>query len=165
MIVISDTTPIITLSKINRIDLLQKLFGTILIPEAVYNELTTNNKFQEEADTIINAEYIKVVNVNDAKSVELLRRATGLDLGESEAIIYSDDCRAELLLIDEVKGRRIAKQMGFSVMGTIGILMTAYDEKIISADEIRKYITVMKESGRHISDKLYEQLLEMIEEK
>lgn len=164
MIVISDTTPIITLSKIKRLDLLQKLFENIMIPKAVYNELTSNIQFQNEAEAIMNAKYIKVVDVHDEKSVELLRRATGLDLGESEAIIYTDDCKAELLLIDEVKGRKVAKQMGLSVMGTVGILMSAYEEKLISADEIREYIITMKEAGRHISDKLYAQLLELIGE-
>lgn len=49
MIVISDTTPIITLSKIKRLDLLQKLFKNILIPQAVYSELTSNVQFQNEA--------------------------------------------------------------------------------------------------------------------
>lgn len=164
MIVISDTTPIITLSKIKRLDLLQKLFCNILIPKAVYHELVSNTEFQDEANAINNAQYIKVVDVRDEKSVQLLRRATGLDLGESEAIIYTDDYKAELLLIDEVKGRKVAKQMGLSVMGTIGILMSAYKDNLISADEIREYINVMKEAGRHISDKLYAQLLEMIAE-
>lgn len=162
MIVISDTTPIITLSKLKRLDLLQRLFGKIMIPYAVYNELTSNEQFQDEADAVDKAEYIEIVRVQDTKAVELLRRATGLDLGESEAIVFTDDYKAELLLIDEVKGRKIAKQMGLSVMGTIGILMTAYKEKFVSAEEIEEYISVMKVTGRHISDKLYTQLLDLI---
>ena len=52
MIVISDTTPIITLIKINRIDLLEKLFGEVSIPEAVFHELTTNNAFANEAEIV-----------------------------------------------------------------------------------------------------------------
>lgn len=164
MIVISDTTPIITLLKIDRLDLLQKLFGKIIIPEAVYRELTSNSQFPDEVERITGAAYIKVVDVHDTKSVELLRRATGLDLGESEAIIYTDDSKADLLLMDEAKGRKIAQQMGLAVMGTIGILMSAYEDKIISKDEIRSYIGIMKESGRHIGENLYGKLLEMIEE-
>lgn len=54
--------------------------------------------------------------------------------------------------------------MGISIMGTIGILMAAYDEKFISSHEIREYIEIMKNVGRHISDKLYAQLLNLIEE-
>lgn len=52
MIVISDTTPIITLSKIKRLDLLQKLFGKIMIPQAVYNGLTSSTQFRDEADAV-----------------------------------------------------------------------------------------------------------------
>lgn len=164
MIIVSDTTPIISLSKIERLDLLQKLFEIIMVPGAVYNELTSNKQFQEEAKAINDAEYIKVVEVEDLKAVELLQRATGLDLGEAEAIIYTDSYKAGLLLIDEIKGRKVAKQMGISVMGTIGILMAAYDEKFISAYEIKEYIEIMKNVGRHISDKLYKQLLDLIGE-
>ena len=50
------------------------------------------------------------------------------------------------------KGRKVAQQMGLSVMGTIGILMSAYKEKMITKDEIRHYINIMKKSGRHIGD-------------
>ena len=81
MIIVSDTTPIITLSKIERLDLLQKLFENIIIPRAVYDELTLNVRFQEEAKVINDAEYIKVVEVEDSRAVKLLQRATGLDLG------------------------------------------------------------------------------------
>lgn len=79
MIIVSDATPIITLSKIGRLDLLQKLFENIMIPKAVYYDLTSNTQFQEEAKAIDNAEYIKVVEIGDSKAVELLRRAMGLN--------------------------------------------------------------------------------------
>lgn len=52
MIVISDTTPLISLLKINRIDLLEKLFGDVLIPQAVFEELTIDERFRLEADQI-----------------------------------------------------------------------------------------------------------------
>ncbi len=57
MIVISDTTPLISLLKINRIDLLEKLFGDVLIPQAVFEELTIDERFQLEADQIRQENY------------------------------------------------------------------------------------------------------------
>ena len=162
MIVISDTTPIISLLKINQLELLHHLFGEVQVPDAVYEELISNAKFQKEAEKILRAEYIKKVVVEDKKSVALLRRATGLDAGESEAIILSDEIKADLLLMDELKGRQVAKQMGLNIMGTVGILMTAFDEELLSAEEIEKCIDVLRSNGRHISEKLYEQLMEKI---
>lgn len=82
------------------------------IPNAVYEELVSNPVFQSEAQQIQDSTFIKRVTVEDEKSVSLLRRATGLDLGESEAIILSDTCCADLLLMDESKGRLVARQMG-----------------------------------------------------
>ncbi len=162
MIVISDTTPIISLLKINQLRLLNYLFGEVKIPDAVYEELITNSKYQKEAEQILSAEYIGKVVVEDKKSVALLRRATGLDAGESEAIILTDVIKADLLLMDELKGRQVAKQMGLNIMGTVGILMAAFDEKLLSAEEIELYIDVLRSNGRHISDILYEQLMEKI---
>ena len=52
MIVVSDTTPLISLLKINRLDLLEKLFGDVLIPQAVFDELTDDERFRLEADQI-----------------------------------------------------------------------------------------------------------------
>ena len=162
MIVISDTTPIISLIKINQLELLNHMFGDVQVPDAVYEELISNSRFQSEAEQILRAEYITKVVVEDKKSVALLRRATGLDAGESEAIILSDEIKADLLLMDELKGRQVAKQMGLNIMGTIGILMTAFEEKLLSADEIEQCAEVLRSNGRHISDRLYEQLMEKI---
>ena len=123
MIVVSDTTPLISLLKISRLDLLEKLFGEVLIPSAVFNELTTDERFQLEANQIRQEKFIVVKEVNNLESVSILKRATGLDQGESEAIVLTDELNAELLLMDEAKGRNVSSQMGLQIMGTIGILM------------------------------------------
>ena len=115
MIVVSDTTPLISLLKINQLDLLEKLFGEVLIPEAVFNELTVDERFQLEAKVIRQKEFIAVKPVNNLESVSILKRATGLDQGESEAIILTDELKADLLLMDEAKGRTVSFQMGFKV--------------------------------------------------
>lgn len=76
MIVVSDTTPLISLLKISRLDLLEKLFGEVLIPSAVFNELTTDERFQLEANQIRQEKFIVVKEVNNLESVSILKRAT-----------------------------------------------------------------------------------------
>ena len=126
MIVVSDTTPLISLMKIGHLGLLKKYFGEVQVPEAVFNELTVNERFIDEVNQIRNCQFIQIVKVKDYKAVNLLRRVTGLDLGESEAIVLSDDIQADLLLMDEAKGRDVAEQMQIKIMGTIGLLMASY---------------------------------------
>lgn len=103
MIVVSDTTPLISLLKINRIDLMEKLFGAVMIPTAVFDELTADKRFQLEANQITQTKFIVVKPVTNPESASVLKRATGLDQGESEAIVLTDELKADLLLMDEVR--------------------------------------------------------------
>ena len=150
MIVVSDTTPLISLLKIKRIGLLEKLFGEVVIPQAVFTELTVDIRFDEEAEVIKNEKFISVKEVSNMASVNILKRATGLDQGESEAIVLSDEIQADILLMDEAKGRKISDQMGIHIMGTIGILMVAYEDDILTADEVKNCIDGLQNAGRHI---------------
>ncbi|MBP5470917.1 MAG: DUF3368 domain-containing protein [Candidatus Riflebacteria bacterium] len=162
MIVISDTTPIISLLKINKLSLLQVLFGNVIIPQAVYNELVSNPKYTNEAVVIFNTSYISIKKVENRQQVDELRNNSGLDIGESEAIAYSKMVKADLLLMDELKGRSVAKQLGLSITGTIGILIQAFNENLIFKEEILNSIKILKESGRYISESLYNRLVARI---
>ena len=123
MIVVSDTTPLISLLKIGRLDLLEKLFGDIFIPQAVFN-----------------------------------------DQGESEAIVLADELKADLLLMDEAKGRKVSVEMGHKIIGTIGILMAAYEEQELTSDEVKDCIDGLQRSGRHIGQKHYMMLLNRLKD-
>ena len=154
MISVSDTSPLISLMKASLLDVLQRLFDTIIIPEAVFSELTTNPDYQDEAEQIKAAPFITVVSVKEHKAVDVLRRATGLDLGESEAIVYADENSADVLLMDEAAGRRVAKSMGLRILGSIGILLAAYDERILTAEDVDAAVDTLKSANRRISEEL-----------
>ncbi|MGM9937171.1 MAG: DUF3368 domain-containing protein [Candidatus Ornithomonoglobus sp.] len=126
MIVVSDTTPLITLLKVNKLELLDKLFKEVIIPRGVYDELTSNLKYTAEISQIQNCSFIKCIDIEDQNIVNRLRKATGLDKGESEAIVLIDSFNDGLLLMDEKKGRSVAKQMGLKYTGSIGILQYRY---------------------------------------
>ena len=72
MIVIADTTPLISLMKIGRLDLIFHLFGEIMIPKAVFDELVYNSRFPEESRQMKESSFIKTVVVEDIKSVNYL---------------------------------------------------------------------------------------------
>ena len=163
MIVVSDTTPLISLLKIDCIDLLEKLFGQVLIPQAVFEELTADERFKLEADQISSKQFIIVKAVQNSESVSILKRATGLDQGESEAIVLTDELNADVLLMDEAKRRAVSSQMGLKIMGTIGILMAAYEDKALSADDVKRCIEGLQNAGRHISQKHYQMLMDKLD--
>ena len=163
MIVISDTTPIVSLIKISRIDLLEKLFGEVCIPEAVFRELTTNTIFESEAKVVQNSPFLKTTPVKNRKSLEILQAASGLDDGESEAIILADELKSDILVIDERKGRKVAQKLGITITGTIGILIQAHDEKIISTEDIKIYLEQLRNSNIRLSESLIREALSILE--
>lgn len=154
MIVISDTTPIISLLKAGCLGLLEKLYGNVLVPKAVYRELTENPAYLEEAEFIKTTKYFSVAAVENVKSVDVLRSVTGLDAGESEALIMYDEKNADLLLMDERKGRSVAKQLREKYIGTAGILMLAYDKGHIGQAEVQDCLDAMIASHIRLDKKI-----------
>ena len=91
-----------------------------------------------------------------------MQAVSGLDDGESEAIILADELKASVLVMDEKKGRKVAQKMGIQITGTVGILIQAYDEKKVTADEIKSYLTQLKNSNIRLSDSLIQQALDLL---
>lgn len=160
MIVVSDATPIISFLKINRLDILGKLFGEVLLPEAVYEELTLNQFFLEEAEQVKSCEFFKRVSVSNNNAVGMLMRITGLDLGESEAIVYSDENKSDLLIVDEIRARRVATSMKLRITGTIGVLIAANENGLLNKDEALACAEILRLSKRHISETLLNSFVE-----
>ena len=165
MIVVSDTTPLLTLFNIARLAVLNKLYNSVHIPFAVFEELTRNTEYPEEAEYFRNCPFLEVHSELSAERVSLLQRATGLDLGESEAIILADEKQPSLLLIDESKGRVVAESMKLTITGSIGILFAAYQKKLLTADEIDQSITMLRGMNRFIGEKLFNLLLSLVHDK
>lgn len=163
MLVVSDTTPIITLLKINRLEILQILFGKVLIPRAVFKELTKNEFYKNESETVKNSDFINVNEVENLQAVKILREVVGLDAGESESIALAEEINSDILLMDERKGRQVAKKLNLKIVGTVGILLHAYDENILSESDILECIEILKNSNIRISQNLLDLIVKHIE--
>jgi predicted nucleic acid-binding protein len=124
LIVVSDTSPILNLAIVDRLPLLRQLYGEIIIPPAVSRELLRNGIHPDLSWT-------RVVVAEDQSAVAALREE--LDPGEAEAIVIAVQLHADLLLVDEKRGRRIALDRGLEVAGLLGVLAEAKARGIITA--------------------------------
>ena len=121
MIVVSDTSPLTALLTIGAAKILPDLFGEVIIPEAVRNELLRGHPTLPP--------WIKVVAVaNHSKAGEYARI---VDLGEAEAIELAKELDADQLLMVERKGRRLAVREGVPVIGLIGVVLLALRRQLI----------------------------------
>jgi len=150
MIVISDTSPITYLLQINQVNLLPLLFKSVVIPARVYEELCEIEEQKKWLESG-NVYWVEVKQVSDKELVKRFSRI--LDAGESEAIALAKELKADVLLIDEWEGRRIAIEEGLKVTGVIGILLEAKRQKII--DKIKPSLDILVDKGFRISESVY----------
>ena len=162
MIVVSDTTPIISLLKMDRLPLLHSLFGSVCIPFAVFEELTGNPKYQEEVSVLRESDFVQVEEVANAGDVQAIKN-DGLDIGESEAIVLAKQLSADILLMDEAKGRLVAFRHGLQIMGTVGILLQAFKDGFLSYHEAVDCVFSLRRNHRRISENLLMDLMKEIE--
>ena len=123
MIVVSDTSPVLNLARIGRLELLPRLYRQVLIPSAVYQELTASKRDLSPAIDLASQPWLIVATPSDQKRVQELREK--LDPGEAEAIILAIERRADLLLVDERRARRTANAAGIAVTGLLGVVAGA----------------------------------------
>ncbi len=159
-IIISDTGPLISLAKTGQLFILKELFEQVLIPKAVHDELylESHHKETDDLNKAIIDKWIKVVIPKKAPSKLLLN---SLDIGESEAITVAKEMNIPLL-IDEQKGRKVAKKENVKITGSIGILLIAKKKGVLK--NVRKSMQKMQDTGYRFSKKLYKKALFLADE-
>lgn len=156
MIVVSDTSPIINLAAVEHLTLLHRLYGHVLIPQRVYDEIVAGNE-QPGAQEIRNYSWIESRSVKDDAVVLALHDA--LDPGEAEAIALALQEKADLLLLDERRGRAFAAQYGLRFIGILGILIEAKRRHEIPTVKPVMDALIAK-AGFWIAPLLYERVLQ-----
>jgi uncharacterized protein len=128
-----------------------------LIPPAVYAELTTGN--HPATIAIPAATWIETRPVNQAERIEQLLQTPGIDRGECAAIALAEELKADRLLMDERAGRKLAQTLALPTIGTIGILLLAKEEGILS--KITPLLNNLIDQGTWFSPVFYQQVLQM----
>ncbi|HET6145968.1 MAG TPA: DUF3368 domain-containing protein [Polyangia bacterium] len=147
-IVVSDSTAIIHLSRINALQVLKAVYGEILIPQAVFDELLAGGTAQPGALQVLNSTWIKKVKVQNAAIVA--RLSAHLDIGESEAIALAVETGADVLIIDEKMGREVARRLVPRIIGMVGILLEA--KKAGHIKEVKPLLLDLKKTGFKLGD-------------
>lgn len=158
--VVSNASPLINLARIERFDLLKQFYGHVIIPTAVYDEVVIYGQERDGSRDVRNAVWITRSTPTDDLAVSAL--AAQLDRGEASAIILARELNAELLLIDEIRGRRVAEKLGVKITGTLGILARAKREGLIP--NLRDELAELQSRGTWIHPKLSRDILELVGE-
>ena len=157
MLIISDTSPT-NLLQIGRLEILKQLYGEIIVPQKVYEELCN---YENQKDVIDEKSWIIVRTVTDIEQVNSLLGY--LDIGEAEAIILAKEMNADLLIVDEKKGRKTAEEYGLNIIGVLGVLAEGKRKGYIA--ELKPILDKLRnEVGFRISERLYRGILKAVNE-
>lgn len=127
-------------------------FDDISIPKAVYEEVIKNDL--KGSNEVKHADWIKVVEVEDHESIIF---SSTLDAGESEAIALAIKQNADLILLDDLAGRRAATAYGIEVIGTLGLLKVLYQKGRI--ENMKNVLDKIQKHGFWMSTDLYKKML------
>ena len=152
MRVVVNATPLIALSLINQLELLNQLFDEVIIPDGVYQEVAISGASKPGAVELKNASWIQVQSVTPSSTIEPL--LLGLDRGELEVILLAVSIKPDWVIIDEKLARRVAKVMGLSVKGTVGILLAGFYAGYLSQKETLDSLQELVNNGIRLSPQI-----------
>ena len=145
-IVISDTSTLILFQKIDEFNLLQKVYGDLITTPEIAEE------FGEELP-----DWIKIQSVSDKKYQDFLE--TQVDYGEASAIALATEYEDVLLLLDDLKARKLAIRLKFKVTGTLGVIHKAKQLSII--DKVRPMIDKLLLTDFRVADNIIDEILKL----
>lgn len=155
-VVIVNTSPLFYLHRLGCLNILEKLYGEIVIPGAVVDELNEGKKVGEDVPEITNYKWIKVKDVTIPAFIKIIS-----DLGQGEAEVLALACEEKepLVIIDDEIARKIAKLQGIKLTGTAGVLLKAKTNNYIP--EIKPVLEKLREVGFYLSDRVIAEVLKI----
>ncbi|NJL60355.1 MAG: DUF3368 domain-containing protein [Desulfobacteraceae bacterium] len=158
-VIVADSSPLIGLAKIHLLGILPKLSSHILIPPAVWEEVTIKGDDSPDTLAIRQATWL-MVQIPIAKTVEPFKIL--VDFGEAEAMALAIQSEGSLLLLDDSRARRIAKRLKIRVIGTVGLLRRAKQRGLI--EQLRPRLEGLQNNGIYIRQELIDAVLKDVGE-
>ena len=158
--VIVNSTPLIALSSIDKLGLLKELYGTVIIPNAVKDEIEAKSNSKAHILLEASTDWIHVREINNVAHKQTFR--TQLHDGEVEVIILGQELTADILVIDDNSAREDAKYLGFNIIGTVGIILLAKSKGFIY--EVKPLLDRLIANGIFISNRLYAEVMKIADE-
>jgi hypothetical protein len=131
VIVVCNSSPLITLARVGQFDLLRQLFGQIHLADEVWQEVVGRGAGRPAAETVRTAQWIERHPAAPAGEILQLRSQHALGTGELATVRLARALRADLAIIDERAARRLAQTHGLVVMGCVGILETGFRRGLV----------------------------------
>jgi predicted nucleic acid-binding protein len=162
MITVSNAGPLIHLCWIGQLDLLRELYGEVIIPQAVYEEVVVQGKGQpgaEEVEQAIQEGWIIMGRAQDSLALQTLQLT--LHPGEAETLVLAKERGASIALLDDDLARRTAMGLGLKITGTVGVLLLAESHDMIR--DLKTALDELRAKGFWLSDRIYHQVLHEVD--
>ena len=150
--IVSDSTALIVLLDLDRVELLENLFEVVYITPVVLEEISVKYP-------VVLPPFVTVEKPEDDELIDELRML--LDPGESEAIALAKTKNLPII-IDEKRGRKVAKGMGLKVIGLLGVVYLNVKKGFLTKSEALSFIENAMEHGYRISRKMVDDVLEAL---
>ena len=154
MILIADASALIALACCNSLELLETLFGNILVPTTVFYEVTTPDKPQSARLQSYLKDKVRAVDMQRYIYLDAFA-----DAGETEAMLLYKELTADYLLIDDKRGRKVAKINQIKTIGSLGVLLQA--KRVGLIPHIAPLLKQIADSPAYMNENLIQTVLEL----
>lgn len=155
MIVVVNTSPLITLDRIGRLGILPKLFGEVIRPQSVVSELKAGRSVFGGSEELYHASWMKTAE--DPPEM-VLRKELGD--GETAVIALALRSKADLVVLDDLAARNVAMELGLNITGTLGVLVAAHKKGILP--DLNHAIKDLEAAGFRISDAVMQSVRKIV---
>jgi uncharacterized protein len=158
VIIVSNASPLITLAKVGSLGILAELFGEIFIAREVHHEITVMGAGRAGAKEVHEAAWIRLKSCSDIDRFIELKRRFRLGSGETATVLLAHELSADLAIIDERAARAFAKDLDVKVIGTVGILESAFRKQLLR--DLRGIYAQLLRDGTYIDTAILNRSLE-----